>query len=212
MAKDNINANYVRKNAIFLYDTINTDTCAELIGDLAEMVNNIKNQPNKSETTTLKSPYDINKPTATTVVDVFINSPGGNCATMDSIMSFLNIARSKGAIIRTTVTGRAASCASMIAIQGTHGFRIMYQTSYNLVHYGNTSLSVSASGEVERAAKNENQLRKNQINTYLQFTDMTEKEVKKCMETEHHVFSAQQCLEKNMCDWILTNEGKFITR
>jgi len=210
MSDKNINANYVKQNSIFLYDTINQETCAELIGNLAEMVYNIKSHPTKNDTKTNTSPYDINKSAPT--IDVFINSGGGQCSYMDSIMTFLNIARSKGAIIRTTVTGRAASAASQIAIQGTPGFRIMYQTAFHLVHYGNSSFNVSANGEAERAMKNEKQLRQNQVNTYKKFTKLTDKEIAECMKTEHHVFSAQQCLEKNMCDWILTDTGLYISR
>lgn len=207
----NVKTIYTMKNSIFLYDTINQDTCAELIGELAEMVANLKAQPKTaSDLATIKSPYELNKQTQ--VLDIFINSPGGSCSFMDSIMTFVNIARSKGAIIRTTVTGRACSCASQIAIQGTPGFRIMYENAYNLIHYGNTSINVSAEGEVERAAQNEKQLRQHQSDTYKKFTKLTTKEIAKCMATEHHVFSAKQCLEKNMCDWILTDMGTFIQR
>ena len=210
--KKNPEANYVIGNAIFLYDTINLETCAGLIGDIASMVEKIKPQSNKTSSPTITSPYDIQKQSSTPVIDIFINSPGGTCSIMDSIMAFVNIARSKGATIRTTVTGRAASCASQIAIQGTPGFRIMYQPAFHLVHYGNSSMNVSAEGEAERACKNEKQLRQHQIDTYKQFTSLTKKEINDCMKTEHHVFTAQQCLEKNMCDWILTNTGMFISR
>lgn len=202
--------NYVIENAVFLYDTINLDNCAKLMGDIASMVAKIRPNTNKTNSATNISPYDIHKPSQ--AIDVFINSPGGTCSLMDSIMTFLNIARSKGAIIRTTVTGRAASCASQIAIQGTPGFRIMYQTAFHLVHYGNSSMNVSAEGEVERACKNEKQLRQHQINTYKKFTNLTAKEINECMKTEHHVFSAEECLKKNMCDWILTDTGIFISR
>ena len=73
-------------------------------------------------------------------------------------------------------------------------------------------MNVSANGEAERAYKNEKQLRQHQINTYKKFTNLTAKEIDECMKTEHHVFSAEECLKKNMCDWILTDTGIFISR
>lgn len=210
MADNKTKANFVRDNAVFLYDYLNRETSAEMIGDLARMVNNIPTTQKHIDDTTIQSPYDINSKNP--VIDVFINSHGGGIHTMNSIMTFLNIARSKGAIIRTTITGIAASCASMIAIQGTKGFRIMYDESYHVVHYGNSTIDVSAAGEVDLAAKNEKRYRNHHKEIYKRFTNMTEKEINACMRTEHHVYDAKECLEKNMCDWILTDAGLFIPR
>ena len=210
MADNKTKANYVRGNAVFLYDSLYRDSTAEMIGDLARMVNEIRPVTEFDNKSTIKSPYYIGNDTP--VIDVFINSPGGGIHTMNSIMTFLNIARSKGAIIRTTITGHTASCASMIAIQGTAGFRIMYNASYNIIHYGNSDISVSANGEIDLAAKNEKRYRQSQKEIYKKFTDMTGKEIDECMKTEHHVYSAQECLEKNMCDWVLTDTSIFISR
>lgn len=210
MADNKTKANFVRDNAVFLYDCLNRETSAEMIGDLARMVNNIPSTQKNIDDTAIQSPYDINSKTP--VIDVFINSPGGNIHIMNSIMTFLNIARSRGAIIRTTITGFAASCASMIAIQGTPNFRIMYDESYHIVHYGNSTIDVSAAGEVDLAAKNEKRYRQKQKERYQKFTTLTNKEINECMKTEHHVYDAKECLEKNMCDWILTNTGLFVSR
>ncbi|MBR6752278.1 MAG: ATP-dependent Clp protease proteolytic subunit [Alphaproteobacteria bacterium] len=210
MADNKTKANFVRDNAVFLYDYLNRETSAEMIGDLARMVNNIPTTQKNIDDTTIQSPYDINSKNP--VIDVFINSYGGSIYFMNSIMTFLNIARSKGAIIRTTVTGFAASSASMIAIQGTKGFRIMYDESYHIVHYGNSNVEVSAIGEVDLVAKNEKTVRNRQKERYKRFTNMTEKEINACMRTEHHQYDAKECLNKNMCDWILTDTGTFISR
>lgn len=210
MADNKIKANFVRDNAVFLYDCLNRETSAEMIGDLARMVNNTQPSQTQVNETTIQSPYNISNQTP--IIDVFINSPGGNIYMMNSIMTFLNIARSRGAIIRTTVTGFAASCASMIAIQGTPGYRIMYNDSYHIVHYGDSSINVRADGEMELAAKNEKKYRQTHLEKYKKFTNMSEKEIKECMKTEHHVYPAQECLAKNMCDWILTDTGLFVSR
>jgi len=210
MADNKTKANYVRDNTIFLYDYLNRETTAEMIGDLARMVNNVQPSQTKADEAIIQSPYNISNQTP--IIDVFINSPGGNIHMMNSIMTFLNIARSRGAIIRTTITGSAASCASMIAIQGTPEYRIMYNDAYHIVHYGNSSIEVSANGEIDLAAKNEKRYRQRQIDKYKNFTKLTTKEINECMKTEHHVFSAKECLDKNMCDWILTDNGLFVSR
>lgn len=202
--------NYVRGNAIFLYDSLQRENTAEMIGDLAHMVNKMPFASNYDYNTPIESPYYLN--TNTPVIDVFINSPGGKIYIMNTIMTFLNIARNKGAIIRTTVTGFAASCASMIAIQGTAGFRIMYDKAYNGIHYGNSDISVRANGEIDLAANNEKKCRQIQKDIYKKFTNMTDTEINACMKVEHHVYSAKECLEKNICDWVLTDAGRFIQR
>lgn len=210
MADNKTKANYVKGNSIFLYDSLTRDTTAEIFGDIANMVNKIPQSQKPDSNVVIESPYDINNSNA--VIDIYINSSGGGVHTMNSILTFLNIARNRGAIIRTTVTGYAASCASIIAILGTPGYRIMYNSSYQVVHYGNSNIEVSANGEIDLAAKNEKRIRQDMINKYKTFTNLSSKEIHECMKTEHHAFSAQDCLDKHMCDWILTDIGTFIRR
>ena len=212
MANNKDQTNYVKGNSVFLYDSLNQETCADLIGELTELVmSKVKKHQQLLDINvkTMETPYDIS---GSNVIDIFINSPGGDVSYKNSIMALLNIARAKGAIIRTTVTGYAASSASQIAIQGTHGFRIMYQETYNLIHYGRSCDTATADGEAERIYKQEKRRRQNMFNTYKKFTSLTDKEIAECMKAEKHYFSAKECLNKNMCDWILTDTGIYLSR
>lgn len=159
----------------------------------------------------IKNPYML-PAKAPQIIDVYIDSQGGTLTVAKSIMSLLNIARAKGAIIRTTIIGHAASCASVIAVQGTQGFRIMYEQSYNLVHYGHSVYSVNKPVEIDKAAKYEKEMRANFFAPYLKYTNMTKAELLKLQRTEFSHISAKECLQKNMCDWILTSDGMFINR
>jgi hypothetical protein len=98
--------------------------------------------------TKLKSPYDIDT-SKHNVIDVFINSNGGDVTILNSISTLLGIAKSKGAIIRTTVCGKAYSCGSALAITGTPGFRIMYANAYHLVHFGTQTRTAKQESEIE---------------------------------------------------------------
>lgn len=209
MAEKN-KTNYVKGNAIFLYDALHQETCADFVGDIAELImSKPYRQPQTQNIANLETPYDIS---GHGVIDVFIDSPGGDVSQKNTILTFLNIARSKGIIIRTTVTGTAASCASLIAIQGTPGFRVMYQEAYNMIHYGRSVTAATAEGEAEKSFKTIKERHKYIVDTYKKFTDLTDKEIAACMKSEANYFSAKKCLEKNMCDWVLTDVGTYIKR
>lgn len=205
-------SNYIAGNKVFILDGINDKTTAELIGNLSVLVDSLDWNPIfDSATAQVINPYSFsaeNHP----IIDVYINSGGGNLSQTKSIMTLLNLARAKGAIIRTTNMGIAASCASLIAVQGTPKFRIMYEQAYNMIHYGKSTFSVDKVDEIERARKLENEKRANFNAPYLKYTNLTDKELKQFQKTEYGHMNAQKCLQKNICDWILTTDGKFITR
>ncbi len=202
--------NYITGNKIFLLDLINSNTCSELLGHLSNLVDSLewRNQSG-IDYSTFTNPYDISDKKHQ-IIDIYIDSPGGKIYTMTSLMHLLNIARAKGTIIRTNVFGTAASCASLIAIQGTPEFRIMYEHGYHLVHYGSSTFSIDKEGEIERAAKYENEMRNNINSAYTKCTKLTEEQLKELTHIELGYINAQECLNKKMCDWILTDNGKFI--
>jgi len=207
--------NYVSGNKVFILDNILKETCAELIGNLSNMVDRLPwDAPYDTSLgvgATIKNPYNLPN-TAPAVVDVYINSSGGDVDATKSILGLLNIARAKGAIIRTTVLGRAASCASHIAVQGAPNFRIMYAQSYHMIHYGKTSLSFDKLGEIDKANKYEKTHTQILFEPYLKYTDLTRKELNDLQKTEFGHKFADECLKKKLCDWILTIDGKFIHR
>lgn len=203
--------NYISGRKIFLLDELTTTSCAELIGNISNMVDELRWTTIDTEhISQITNPYILPQK-HDQVIDIYINSGGGWLNTTKSIMTLLNIARAKGTIIRTTVMGTAASCASLIAIQGTPGFRIMYDQAYNLIHYGRSTYSVDKIDEIGRVAKYEREMRDSFNAPYLQYTNLTKHDLSKYQRTEFGNIPARECLEKNICDWILTADGRFIS-
>lgn len=203
--------NYVSDNSVFILDKFSPDTSNELIGNLADMVMSIEPFPVYQIGGKLESPYkplDTDRP----VIDVYINSNGGSGYILDSIVMLLGIAKSRGAIIRTTVLSRAASCGSLLAITGTPGFRIMYSQAYHFIHFGNHALNAAKEDEIQMAAKHIKEAANNKQNMYLQHTNLTAKELKKLQSNEQGNMNAQTCLDKGLCDWIITDFGDIIGR
>ena len=71
-------------------------------------------------------------------IDIYINSPGGSVTSGLAIIDTMNFIKSE---IRTTVTGIAASMASIILANGTKGKRYSLKNSEVMIHQplGNTS-------------------------------------------------------------------------
>lgn len=203
--------NYVSGNKVFILDYITQKSTAELIGHLSNLVDSLPFSETPKPDMPFKNPYQVYEDKYK-IIDVYINSCGGNLAQTKSIMALLNLARAKGAVIRTTVLGAAASAASLIAIQGTKNFRIMYEQSYNLVHYGHSHYDIDRADEMEKAAVKEKNERALFNAPYLKYTDLTQKDLTKLQKTEFGHMDAKQCLAKGLCDWILTTDGIFINK
>lgn len=206
--------NYISGNKVFILGQIDNTSCNELIGNLSNLVDSLDWVPlYELNLAKLQSPYlFFPDPSDCPVIDIYLDSPGGSMSTTKSIMTLLNLARNKGAIIRTMVMGTAASCASIIAVQGTPGFRTMYEQSYNLIHYGYSVYDVDKPTEIDKAAKYEKEMRKNFFAPYLQYTSLTQNELDELQKTEYSMLSARECLRHGMCDWILMPDGKFVKR
>ncbi len=203
--------NYIAGNKVFLLDSLHDSNCAELIGNLSNMVDALDWKPEYKIGTKITNPYQL--PADAPVIDVYINSNGGTLIVYKSIMALLNLARAHGAIIRTHVMGLAASCASLVAIQGTPGFRIMSDQSYQLVHYGTAPTTIENAKELERFYEYEKTMRKNLFNPYLKHTNISKQQLKEMQSAEKNYINAHDCLNRYcMCDWILTSDGKFIQR
>ena len=71
-------------------------------------------------------------------------------------------------MIRTNNIGVAASAASMLAIQGTPGYRIMSENAYNMIHYGQTTVTANRENELDIDTRNKNKERKKLFSIYEQ--------------------------------------------
>ena len=205
MAKDLENS--MNGNNVYILTDINPETTNELIMQLAQWVDRLepKKYPEK-----IFTPYEI-IPQDTNVLNVWINSAGGNQSQMLSLLNMFNIASAKGTIIKTYNIGRANSSASMIAVSGTRGYRFMYQDADNLIHYGCSRNTMNHPNELESINKDLKKSINITRNIYLNKTKLTDKEISKYHNIEGAgKLNATQCLNKGLCDWIITSDGRFI--
>ena len=194
-----------------IFTEMTMETCSEMVGNLNQIIAQLPTRPVFDTSTKIESPYDISPDTF--VFDVAIDSTGGHFVAYKAISSMFALAKSKGAIIRTHNIAEAASCASMLAIQGTPGFRIMSEFAYNFIHYGNSSANGKREFELETATRNKVKDRAQVLSVYERYTKLTEKEMDKFKTVESAgTLFANQCLAKHICDWILTNSGELIGR
>lgn len=84
------------------------------------------------------------------VINIYINSNGGYCKDLDSMLAQIDIARANGIIIRTIVTGQAYSCGSMLAMYGDKGERYISRNAEHLIHYGRNYASVTTPEQIDR--------------------------------------------------------------
>lgn len=70
------------------------------------------------------------------IMTIWINSHGGNAELCMHIVALMELAKSKGIIVRTVVTDVAYSAGSIAAVAGTPGERYIARSAEHLAHYG----------------------------------------------------------------------------
>lgn len=132
-------------------------------------------------------------------VDIEINSPGGYIYPASEIYTALM--QHKGNV-NITITGRAASAASVIAMAGTHVK--MSPTAQMMIH----NVSASGSGDYRDFEHFAEQLKKSNdtlANAYMLKTGKTKEEILKLMDYETW-FTPDEALENGFIDEILSKE------
>lgn len=207
MAKD-LENNMVDNN-IYLLTQINPETTNSLIMQLTRWVNALP-VANKKDICKIYSPYEV-IPNDIPVLNIWINCSGGNSVQTKSILNMLHMASARGTIVKTYNIGRVSSSASMIAVSGTHGYRYMGQNTYNLVHYGKSQYEINHLDEAKYAIRDFENHRNEMYDLYQQNTKLTKEELEKYFNTEDSgQLYAEQCLEHGLCDWVITNDGRFV--
>jgi len=231
MAKDL--ENIMEDNNVFILTNINAETTNGLIIQLTQWLNNLPFQKRddtfyktqKIKTSTDSTVFIINakqaedtlyKPTEIIpehipVLNVYINSNGGNHSQTFSLLSLFDQARAKGAIIRTHNIAHADSCASMIAVSGTKGYRYMAQHAYQVIHYGTSTTTMKHPSELDYINIDFNRAIDTTSAIYLNRTNLKKDEINQYYNIEGSgLLNAEQCLEKGICDWVITNDGRFV--
>ncbi|MBD5389119.1 ATP-dependent Clp protease proteolytic subunit [bacterium] len=203
--------NYLYDTKVCILDSINPDSIARLVGDLTDLVMRLPVQKSCPIAAPTVNPYVLdNLPKTPRIIDVIINSPGGNIYCLSTILHLLGIAKSKGAIIRTTATGLAGSSASMLAVQGTPGFRIMHENAVHMVHWGTWNWKFTQESEVDKIAAYMKKSRTALQSIYLKHTNIPPQRLKQLMRDEGGYLMPDECLKLGMCDWILKTNGEFV--
>lgn len=130
-------------------------------------------------------------------VDIEINSPGGYIYPASEIYTALM--QHKGNVT-ITITGRAASAASVIAMAGTHVK--MSPTAQMMIH----NVSASGAGDYRDFEHYAEQLRKSNdtiANAYMLKTGKTRDEILKLMDHETW-FTPEEALEEGFIDEVLS--------
>ena len=120
-------------------------------------------------------------------IDIYINSPGGSVTSGLAIIDTMNFIKSD---IRTTVTGIAASMASIILANGTKGKRYSLKNSEVMIHQplGNTSGQAT---DIEIQAKRIINKKKLLNKLLSELTNQTLKRIEKDTERDKYLSSLE---------------------
>ena len=223
MAKETELKNAMVDNNIYILTTISPETTNELIAQLSHWVDVLpfpnhvernqqptENDISRNYSKKIYSPYEM-VPTSCPTINVYINSNGGKVLVMQSILTLFNMASAKGTIIKTYNLASASSSASMIAISGTLGYRYMAENAYNYIHFGRYSADTAHTDEIDILTNDLKTFDKTTRLMYLNNTKLTNKELTRYYNTEGAGrLYADQCLQKGLCDWVITNDGRFV--
>ena len=170
---------YVDGNSIFILGGFDDTISKNVVPNLVKLINQQK---------TLKNGK----------IDFYINSYGGYCSELFSLLSLISLAKSNGIKISTFNMGMAYSCASILAVVGDE--RKMFRCAKNLMHLG---LSFSASStfvQVDRNRKREKDHFNNIVSLYESHTKLTEKKIRELMSDNCCYLNSSECLRFGLVD------------
>ena len=196
---------------VYIMDKFDQEKCAEAIANMYSMIDSVTPKTKYHGDYKMKSPYELPKQNPV-ALDVFINSGGGSFDVLGQFSSLFALAKNKGMIVRTFVPAYAGSSASMLAIQGTPGYRIMGENGQHFVHFGCTTNKVAKESEIDKAYLDMKNHAAASEKIYLSNTHISKEQLKELRMDEYGYLSAKECLHLGFCDWILLNNGKFISK
>lgn len=134
------------------------------------------------------------------VIEVYINSYGGECAEGIAIYNALKRHKAK---IKTYVDGFACSIASVIAMAGDE--RYMYPTSLLMIHNAWTFTAGNAN-DLRKEADTLETITESSIKAYESVANISREEIKALMDAETWL-TANEALEKGFITDILTEKA-----
>lgn len=131
-------------------------------------------------------------------IDIYINSPGGSVTSGLAIIDTMNFIKSN---IRTTVTGIAASMASIILASGTKGMRHSLKNSEVMIHQPLGNVGGQAT-DIEIQAKRIIDKKKMLNKMLANLTNQPLKKIEKDTERDKYL-SSKEALEYGLIDVII---------
>lgn len=131
-------------------------------------------------------------------IDIYINSPGGSVTSGLAIIDTMNFIKSD---VRTTVTGIAASMASLILASGTKGMRHSLKNSEVMIHQPLGNVGGQAT-DIEIQAKRIISKKKLLNNMLATFTNQPLKKIERDTERDKYL-SSYEALEYGLIDSII---------
>ncbi len=135
-------------------------------------------------------------------IDVYINSPGGDCIAASQIYTMLMEYKGN---VTVKIDGLAASAASVIAMAGTKVF--MSPPAMMMIHNPLT-LAIGDSQEMRKTIEVLDEFKESILNAYELKTGLTRDELSNMMDAETWL-NANKALEYGFIDEILADEKKL---
>lgn len=137
-------------------------------------------------------------------ITMYINSPGGEVYSGFAIYDMMNFVKP---IVKTVVTGLAASMGSILSVGAEPGHRYALPNSMILIHQPLISgVFQGSAADVEITAKEMIKLKDKIINIYVNATGKTHDEIKKDIDRDFWMSSQQayEYGEKRLIDKVIT--------
>lgn len=133
-------------------------------------------------------------------VNVIVNSPGGSVDVLKAYLDAFEYAKKNDVIVGTFVTGEAASAGSILAINGTKGYRVIGRYGSHYIHWGQARVGSQSPGEAVRAFELTMEHYEFVFSQYK--THCKIPKLKKSLADEHFTLSAEECVAYGVADEI----------
>lgn len=174
--------NFVVGNKIYILGPFDRSVSSEVIPAFSELI-------------------DALSDTKDPIIHIYINSSGGYCSELFSLMTFIDIAKSHGIKIITYNIGIAYSCGSMLAILGD--VRFMHRYATNLPHLGQAGMAPQTIEQLERGIKHISDHFDTIRCIYEAYTKMPKKMLDKVLKDDDYFMNAVECKKYGFCDEII---------
>ena len=85
----------------------------------------------------------------------------------------------------------------------------MNEYATHMIHFGTSRVTDEKEDEINLATKYMQQTHKRMEDIYLKHTDLTQAQLKKIMKNEHGHLFPDECLQHNICDWVIDTFGNI---